>query len=131
MSLRSNLLEYTMNLREVTNKHSIMEREKQVAEKLIGNVKYFYTDQILGVFNQMVQNYGCRKSESIESIKLKLEDMFEGFEPNWASKDAFEWWENLDMSYITLKEETFIGVKSTKFCWKDGCVPPKPLIATD
>jgi hypothetical protein len=108
-----------------------MVRELKIANKLItsdGGIPYLYVDHFIGIYTSMVENYKCKPKESISAIKMTLEDHFwEGIEPDWASLEAYEWWDNLNPDYI----ESYIKAyprDCVEHRWVEQFKPPSPLV---
>lgn len=96
----------------------------RVARKLLADTKYFYTWMILGVYTSMTEHYGVPEGqETCDAIKdVLIEEYFGGCEPEFASKEAWEWFENFGPDYFSR------GGYHGDIAWAEDKKPPQSLI---
>lgn len=72
----------------------------------VKNVRYVGQVVIPGLYPTLAHNYGLgRSDEVVKGMKDALfnfigEYMYDGIEPEFASDEAFEWWEGLNDSFF-------------------------------
>lgn len=127
--------------------YKVNEKALRVTRHLVDDIKYLYTDWLLGMYSTLINHYSCPNEDStVFAMKEVLEEHFwSGIEPDWASMEACEWWTNLDSSYFNFynnnqrKIDTgyYYGsdlerLKNAKpdilIEWSEGKKPPKQLI---
>tara|TARA_R110000796_G_scaffold126793_2_gene241765 strand:+ start:727 stop:1062 length:336 start_codon:yes stop_codon:yes gene_type:complete len=110
-----------------------MKKELKIARQLIVDTKSLYSSHLLGIYTTMIQNFNCDLRYSAQAIRETIEDeYFGGIEPNWASLEACEWWENFNAKYfIEGIHRGAFNSKSITFEWSENNKPPTKLFTNE
>lgn len=73
----------------------------KVTKYLLQDTKYLYTKNIGGIYTSLM-HYGVNPGQdAIDGMKDGIIDIFfDGLEPEWYNKEAYEWWENMTPEYF-------------------------------
>lgn len=79
-------------------------RLENIVKQQIGNIKYMSVSMLPGLIASCTHYKDITLSDDlIDAIKSVISDYFwDDVEPEWASEEAYIWWEKMDASYFEL-----------------------------
>lgn len=110
----------------------IIEKIKAVTLNEVSELSYFYDEHLIGLIGTAFAKAGVPRTNPIpieyfNAFKEVVEEeMFSGIEPEWASMEAYNNWENLHTRYVYRTETEHGALKrwdGNRSPYKDKTIP--------